>query len=86
MDFTQAQSLLRAEIASDTPVGKALQVLLAGAEVDAYRLSSKILDQAHLQRLTGRAEGIHHVSTLIAPVKTAAQRGPQTSPAAGVTL
>lgn len=68
----QAEQLLRSELASNTPVGKALTVLIQDAEMQNYRQSAKTSDAFHLSRICGRGEGINSLLTRITPVRDAA--------------
>jgi hypothetical protein len=64
-----AEALLRAELASDSIVGKALVLFLQDAEVANYRQTSRVSDPYAMARTVGRGEGIHSILTRITPVK-----------------
>jgi hypothetical protein len=64
-----AEALLRAELASDSAVGKALVLFLQDAEVANYRQTSRVSDPYAMARTVGRGEGIHSILTRITPVK-----------------
>jgi hypothetical protein len=64
-----AEALLRAELASDSIVGKALVLFLQDAEVANYRQTSRVSDPYAMARTVGRGEGIHSILTRITPTK-----------------
>lgn len=71
----QAEQILRQEVASGSPTGKALLALLGHLELEAYRLSAKTSDPYHVARICGRGEGIHHILTKVTPVQDVAPQG-----------
>lgn len=75
MQFKEAQRLLQAEMRSGSSVAKALTVLFAEAEIQAYRTTSRTTDPMALATATGRAQGIHQVLTLISPKQDATTEG-----------
>lgn len=75
MTLQQAEQLLKQEVASNSPVGKALLALLQEAELQNYRQSAKTSDPYHLARICGRGEGIHSILNRITPEKQAAPQG-----------
>lgn len=83
MSPQQAEQLLRQEVASGSPVGKALTILLETAELENYRQSARTADPYATARICGRGEGIHSITNRIAPVKQAALSGQPIAPTAG---
>lgn len=69
MTPASAEALLRAEIAADSAVGKALVLFLQDAEVANYRQTSRVSDPYAMARTVGRGEGIHSILTRITPTK-----------------
>ena len=85
MTPTQAEALLRQEIASQSELGKALVLLLEDAELQNYRQSARTTDPYTTAVMCGRGQGIHSVLNRIAPVQEAAPQGRSIpNPAAGV--
>lgn len=83
MTPTQAETLLRNEIASGSAVGDALRVLLEDAELQCYRQSAKTADPYMTAKINGRGEGIHYVLNRIMPVQELAQPGRVSNAAVG---
>jgi hypothetical protein len=71
----EAEILVRQEVASGSPLGKALLLLLAEAELQNYRQSAKTVDPYTTVRICGRGEGINSIINRITPVQDAAQPG-----------
>ncbi len=85
MSPQQAEALLRAEVASDSQVGKALTALLLDSELQNYRQSSKTVDALVTAKIVGRGEGILSVLNRVTPVKDPALQGRENlNPAAGI--
>lgn len=81
MSPEKAEQLLRQEVASGSPLGQALTILLEHAELANYRQSVRSSDPYTTARICGRGEGIHSITTRIAPVKQSApMAGPGTLP------
>jgi hypothetical protein len=76
MDLQAAESLVKAEIASGSPLAKALLLLLKETELEAYRASSRAADPIAMSRICGKGEGLHQFTKLITPTQANAPTGP----------
>lgn len=79
----EAEKLLRQEVASESPLGKALTVLLEDAELQNYRQSARTNDPYATAIICGRGQGINSILNRITPTQDPAQQGRGVPVAAG---
>ena len=75
MTPAEAEILVRQEVGSGSPLGKALLLLLEDAELQNYRQSARTTDPYATAVICGRGQGIHSIINRITPVQDPAHPG-----------